>query len=179
MEPEPCKAAQNIWLSLRSEEQENSEQAEAIFPLSVNPGRTSTIKGVIGEAMDRENVRTCSGYVDRLLNTWWSAWKQWGRGSHLPYNKLKAEKRPDTMWVGDISNVFYGNKVKGAHRICQVAKLLPSGDGLVRKVKVSFRPRRHHGPGVYRPVELFPKSEVVPADEAPVEPAEPADQEVD
>ena len=86
----------------------------------------------------------------------------------------------------DVCNLYYDNKLKGTYRLCQVVEILPSDDGLVREVKVSFRPRRHCGPGAYKPVELYTMLVtvqrlvlLVPAEQAPVEPAEIVGQDAD
>ena len=130
--------------------------------------------GRISDNQERveENFRACSKYVHTLLGTWWSMWRVFA--SLLFYNKLKDEKSGSEQ-VCDVCNLHCDNKLKDAYRLCQVVEALPPDDCLVMEVKVSFRPRRHCGSGTYKPVELYVTQRLVllvPAEQAPVEPAE-------
>ena len=157
-------------------------EGEPIVPLTVNQlllGRTSS-RGVLDEEeVVVEDFSVCSAYGDKLLDTWWSMWRQQGFSSLLPYYKYKDAKRHRDMQVGDICNLFYDNKVKGTYRLCQVVKLYPSDDGLVRRVDVGFRPRRSCGSGAYKSVPLDIMNVtvqrlvlIVPVEEATVEAAD-------
>ena len=105
--------------------------------------------------------------------------------SLLFYNKLKDEKSGNAQ-VYDVCNLHCDNKLKDAYRLCQVVEALPPDDCLVMEVKVSFRPRRHCGSGVYKLVELYMMLRTVqrlvlfvPAEQVPVEPAEVVDQDTE
>ena len=50
--------------------------------------------------------------------------------------------------------VYYDNKVKGTYSLCIVLETIVSTDGIVRTVRIGFRPRRACGPGAYRSVPL-------------------------
>lgn len=99
-----------------------------------------------------ENFEACSTYVHMLLYTWWSVWRV--VTSLLPYYKLKDEKRHANLQVSDVCSLHYDNKLTVTYRLCRVVEFLPSYDGLVREVKLSFRPRRHASAGTFLPVEL-------------------------
>ena len=137
--------------------------------------------GRISDNQERveENFRACSKYVHTLLGTWWSMWRVFA--SLLFYNKLKDEKSGSEQ-VCDVCNLHCDNKLKDAYRLCQVVEALPPDDCLVMEVKVSFRPRRHCGSGTYKPVELYVTQRLVllvPAEQAPVEPAEVVGQDTE
>ena len=131
-------------------------EGEAIVPITVNQlllGKTSTVRVEEG-VFTLGNFRACSAYADHLLDTWWSCWKQQGFASLLPYPELKHAKRHLNLKVGDVCLVYYENKVKGTYRLCIVLETTVSRDGIVRTVRVGFRPRRACGPGAYRSVPL-------------------------
>ena len=90
------------------------------------------------------------------------------------------------MQVCDVCNLHCDNKLEDAYRLWQVMEALPPDDCLVMEVKVSFRPRRHCGSGAYKPIELYMTLRtvqrlvlLVPAEQAPVEPAEVVDQDTE
>ena len=87
-----------------------------------------------------------------LLYTWWSVWRV--VTSLLPYYKLKDEKRHANLQVSDVCSLHYDNKLKVACWLCRVVEILPSYNGLVREVKLSFRPRRRRCRAEYAPVEF-------------------------
>ena len=117
-----------------------------MVPLTVNQlllGRTSTSPPCEGEVMGEEgDFRASSGYVDNLLNTWWSLWKQQGFASLLPYNRLKDERRHKNLREGDVCLLQYENKVKNTYRLCRIKEVKVSEDGLVRTVTVGYRAKR-------------------------------------
>ena len=129
---------------------------EPIVPITVNQlliGKTSTVRSN-AEDLEVGDFKACSAYADHLLDTWWSHWKQQGFASLLPYPELKHAKRHKNLQVGDVCLIYYDNKVKGTYRLCIVLEVIESRDNIVRTVKVGFRPRRHCGPGRYKPVPL-------------------------
>ena len=129
---------------------------EPIVPITVNQlllGKTSTVR-CDDEDLEVGDFRACSAYADHLLDTWWSHWKQQGFASLLPYPELKHAKRHKNLQVGDVCLIYYDNKVKGTYRLCIVLEVSRSRDDIVRTVKVGFRPRRHCGPGRFKPVPL-------------------------
>ena len=101
------------------------------------------------------DFKACSAFANHLLDSWWSQWKQQGFTSLLPYPELKHAKRHQNLKVGDVCLLFYDNKVKGTYRLCVVLETTTSEGGIVRTVKVGFRPRRHCGPGPYKGVRLY------------------------
>ena len=126
---------------------------ERLIPINVNQlllGRTSTVRM---EAKDPElgEFRVCSAYEDKVLNQW----KQVGFASLLPYPEDKHAKRHQILQVGDVCLVNFDNQAKGTYRLCIVMEVVDSRDGIVRTVKVGFRPRRHCGTGDYVSTPLF------------------------
>ena len=117
-----------------------------MVPLTVNQlilGRTSTSPPCQDEEMGEEGeFRASSGFIDNLLNTWWSLWKQQGFASLLPYNRLKDEKRHKNLREGDVCLLQYENKVKNTYRLCRVKEVKVSEDGLVRTVTIVYRAKR-------------------------------------
>ena len=99
-----------------------------------------------------ENFNVCSKCVHKLLDTWLSVWSLFA--SILPYYKLKDENRRASAQVYDVCNLHYDNKLKVACWLCRVVEILPSYNGLVREVKLSFRPRRRRCRAEYAPVEF-------------------------
>ena len=117
-----------------------------MVPLTVNQlllGRTSTSPLCEGEVMGEEGeFRASSGYVNNLLNTWWSLWKQQGFASLLPYNKLKDERRHKNLREGDVCLLQCENKVMNTYRLCRIKEVKVSEDGLVRTVTIGYRAKR-------------------------------------
>ena len=131
-------------------------EGEVMVPVTVNQlllGKTSTVRVEEG-VFTLGNFKACSAYADHLLDTWWSCWKQQGFASLLPYPELKHAKRHLNLKQGDVCLVYYDNKVKGTYRLCIVLETTVSRDGVVRTVRVGFRPRRACGPGAYKSVPL-------------------------
>ena len=62
----------------------------------------------------------------------------------LPYYKFKDTKRHENLQVNDVCLVKYESKVASTYRLCQVTKLLPSADGLVRSVEVRLGSKKHN-----------------------------------
>ena len=56
----------------------------------------------------------------------------------LPYHRYKDTKRHENLQVNDVCLIKYETKVASTYRLCQVSKLLPSDDGLVRTVEVQL-----------------------------------------
>jgi len=92
--------------------------------------------------------------LDRLIGK--ESWidKQQGFALLLLYPELKHAKRHQNLKVGDVCLVYYDNKVKETYRLCIVFETIASTDGIVRTVRIGFRPRRACGPGTYRSVPL-------------------------
>ena len=131
-------------------------EGEAIVPMTVNQlllGKTSTVREEEG-MVTLGNFKACSAYADHLLDTWWSCWKQQGFASLLPYPEWKHAKRHLNLQAGDVCLLYYDNKVKGTYRLCIVLETTVSRDGVVRTVRVGFRPRKACGPGAYKSVPL-------------------------
>ena len=119
-----------------------------LVPLTVNQlllGRTSTsplCEQEEGEMPDERDFMASSGFVNNVLNTWWSLWKQQGFASLLPYNKLKDGLRHKNLREGDVCLLQYENKVKNTYRLCRVKEVKVSEEGLVRTVTIAYRAKR-------------------------------------
>jgi hypothetical protein len=128
-----------------------------LVPVTVNQlllGRTSTTGPRHGTRDAEEDFKACSAYHDNLLDTWWALWRQQGFSSLLPYYRHKDAKRNTNLRTGDVCLLMYDNKIKNTYRLCRIAEVFESEDGLVRTVRVGYRERRAGAAHVYKSTAL-------------------------
>merc|ERR1712101_10192 len=111
---------------------------DELDPLTVNQlllGHTSSTPPPDHE-LPGEDYRAAGMYLHRLTQMWWKLWMEQGFPTLLPSYKNKDTKRHENLQVNDVCLIKYETKVTSTYRLCQVSKLLPSDDGLMRTVEV-------------------------------------------
>ena len=93
-------------------------------------------------------------YLQELMTTWWSLWRQRALPHLLPYYRWEDAKRHRNLQAGDVCLALYESKVLANYHLCRVMKAKPSADGCVRTVSIGYLPRKNLRQTVYHPVPL-------------------------
>ena len=111
-----------------------------VTPNQLLIGRTSTAV-VNYEPGDDDNLTRRGKYQEELLQTWWNQYHTQVFSSLLPYQRYKDAKRHENLAVGDVCLVKADNKIRASYRLCRIVEVTLDAEGLVRTVKIRYRPR--------------------------------------
>ena len=75
--------------------------------------------------------------VHRLVDVFWKNWIQTCSPALMMHTKWQQRKRP--VKVGDVVIVYEPNTVKGQYKLGLITETIPSKDGIIRKVKLSYK----------------------------------------
>ena len=126
------------------------------MPLTVNQlllGRTSSV-GPVQTGVEPEGYVSADQYLQELMTTWWSLWRQRALPHLLRYYRWEDAKRNRNRQAGDVCLALYESKVLANYCLCRVMKAEPSADGCVRTVSIGYLQKKNLRQTVYHPVPL-------------------------
>ena len=106
-----------------------------LTPNSLLLGRSSAINP--GGYESKPSLRSRLTLVEDIVRQFWSQWTNLYAPTLIQQSKWLHEKQ--ALQVGDVVLVADKGVFKGEYRLARVSEILPSADGLVRRVKVCYK----------------------------------------
>ena len=97
----------------------------------------ATSKNPVAFKYVQGNLSSRLQLVNRLVDIFWENWIQTCSPSLMTQSKWQQRKHP--VKVGDVVLVYEPNTIKGQYKLGLITETIPSKDGVIRKVKLSYK----------------------------------------
>ena len=97
----------------------------------------ATSKNPVAFKYVQGNLSSRLQLVNRLVDIFWENWIQTCSPSLMTQSKWQQRKHP--VKVGDVVIVYEPNTIKGQYKLGLITETIPSKDGVIRKVKLSYK----------------------------------------
>ena len=114
-----------------------SEEPQPITPLMLLTGRCDLDTPTPTAFLESASLTVRTGYVQDLLQAWWSKWES--QVFNTLFHMRKWKKKIKNLKVGDICQLLTSNLLAGTYRLVKITKIYQEEDGVVRSVDITYR----------------------------------------